>query len=155
MTETDDVTEVVVLLDRSGSMEPLKKATIDGINELISEQRKVPGRVRFTLVLFDNRYELVHEGERLENVPFVTSATYFPRGSTALLDAWGRAMSETTARIASQPEAEQPDQVLFVVLTDGFENASQEYAAGQVFDAVSRHRNQDGWLGLRPTNDEV
>lgn len=145
MVKTDDVTEVVVLLDRSGSMDPLRQATIDGINELIAEQRKMPGRVRFSLVLFDDRYEPVYEGEPLENVPKMTRENYIPRGTTALLDAWGRAMIETEARISGQPEAEQPDLVLFVVVTDGLENASQEYTDHQVFNAVSRHRNHDGW----------
>jgi uncharacterized protein YegL len=137
-------TVIVLLLDRSGSMEAIRGATIAAVNDFFDTQRRVPGRASVTLVLFDDQFELRHDGLDLEVVPPLTDETFVPRGSTALLDAWGRAMGETQARLAALPPADQPDLVVFVVMTDGEENASREWSAEQVFAVVERRR-ADGW----------
>lgn len=117
-------TEIICILDRSGSMGSIATETIGGFNNFIDEQKKVEGKARVTLVQFDNVYEVVYEGIKLKNVPVLDSDTFKPRGMTALFDAIGKTLTNQQKRIDDEKWA---DKVIILILTDGEENASQEY----------------------------
>ena len=117
-------TEIICILDRSGSMGSIATETIGGFNNFIDEQKKVEGKARVTLVQFDNVYEVVYEGIKLKNVPVLDSDTFKPRGMTALFDAIGKTLTNQQKRIDDEKWA---DKVIVLILTDGEENASQEY----------------------------
>ena len=133
----ENLTEMVFVLDRSGSMSGLAADTIGGFNELIEKQKKIEGDAYVTTVLFDHEYEVLHDHVALGEVAPLTDKEYFARGSTALLDAVGRTINAVGARLAATPEEERPAHVVFVITTDGMENASREYTAKQVREMVS------------------
>jgi hypothetical protein len=138
-------TDITVVLDRSGSMEMIREDTMGGFNTFLADQQKVPGEATITLVQFDDRYEVNYEGIVLKEAKALTPETYAPRGSTALLDAWGRAMISTGDRLKTMKESERPEKVIFVVQTDGYENASKEFSRTQVYDAVKHQREVYKW----------
>ena len=133
--------EIVCILDRSGSMSGVVQATIEGYNGFIQEQKDLgPGQV--TLVLFDNKYELVYENVALADVPELTTDVYFTRGGTALLDAVGLTISNVRERHLK----DQPEQTLFMIITDGYENSSKEYTEeGLVKRMVKECLDDQGW----------
>lgn len=138
-------TDITIILDRSGSMLSICKDTIGGFNSFLAEQRKLPGEARVSLVQFDDQYEVVYAGNDIRTAPELTEATFVPRGSTALLDAIGRTVVAMGARFAAMPEADRPDKVIFVIMTDGGENASREYARAKVFEMVKTQRETFSW----------
>jgi len=140
-----DSTEIAFVLDRSGSMESMKAEAIGGFNHFISEQKKEPGQVRFTLVLFDNLYEVPIDHVPLEIVPTLNGDTYTPRGSTALLDAMGRTIDEIGQRLAKTPEQERPSKVIIACMTDGLENASRQYSNEQISAMIEHQRTKYSW----------
>ena len=140
-----DETDITVVLDRSGSMETVREDTIGGFNAFLEEQKAVPGSARISLVQFDDRYEIVYEHRGIQDAPDLSPRTFVPRGSTALLDAIGRTLNATGARLAALPEAARPEKVLLVVMTDGLENASHEFSARQVSDMITHQRDKYQW----------
>jgi len=132
--------EIVYILDRSGSMNSIRQDVIGGFNGFIEEQRKLSGKlkdkVNFTLVLFDHEYEVPIEGKELLSIAPISRDDFVPRGSTAMYDAIGRAISETKQRISLGTP------VLVVIHTDGYENASEEWNQKQVFDLI---QEQTDW----------
>lgn len=138
-------TELVFLLDRSGSMAGLESDTIGGYNALIEKQKKEPGECRLTTVLFDDRYELLHDRVSLANADPLTDRDYFVRGSTALMDAIGITISRIAAAQKYAPRHLRADKVLFVVTTDGMENASHEYSLSRVRELITRQKERYGW----------
>jgi hypothetical protein len=118
---------------------------VGGLNTFIDRQKQVEGEARFTLVQFDDQYELVHRNVPVQSVPPLTRATYVPRGSTALLDAIGRTIVDTGVRLAMLPEAERPEAVIFAVQTDGLENASREFARQQVVEMIRHQEEKYSW----------
>ena len=141
-------TDVTVILDRSGSMEEIASDAIGGFNQFLTAQQRQRGDCRLTLVQFDDRYEVVYLAQPLADASRLTAKTFEPRGSTALLDAIGRTIDATGARLAALPEAERPDRVLLVILTDGEENASVEYTRNRVFSMISTQQDVYGWSFL-------
>ena len=141
----ENLTEMVFVLDRSGSMRSLTADTIGGFNELIEKQKKLEGDAYVTTVLFDHEYELLHDHVALGEVAPLTDREYFARGSTALLDAVGRTINTVGARLATMPEEERPAHVVFVITTDGMENASCEYTAKQVREMVEHQQQKYSW----------
>lgn len=121
--------DITFVLDRSGSMADIADDTIGGYNRLLADQKAEPGEATFTLVQFDNKYEVVYAAVPIADVPELTRGTFVPRGGTALLDAIGRTINETGARLAALPEEERPSTVIVVVITDGYENQSKEFIA--------------------------
>jgi Mg-chelatase subunit ChlD len=155
-----DVTEVVLVLDKSGSMHKLLNATLDAFNDFIREQQAEPGKAAFTLTLFNHEYDLVLNGVDIQAVGALDRSTYRPGGETALFDAVGRTVYEVKERLLGLPEDRRPKRVIFVTLTDGQENKSQEYTAGQVKAQIAEctaqgwkfvflGANQDSWLTAR------
>src|SRR6476620_7328202 len=125
-------TDVTVILDRSGSMEAIASDVIGGFNQFLAEQQRHPGDCRLTLVQFDDRYEVLYLARPIADAARLTADTFEPRGSTALLDAIGRTIDATGARLAALPEAERPNRVLLAIVTDGQENASVHYTRDRV-----------------------
>lgn len=141
----ENSTEMVFVLDRSGSMSGLAADTIGGFNELIEKQKKIDGDAYVTTVLFDHEYEVLHDHVALGEVAPLTDKEYFARGSTALLDAVGRTIDSVGARLAAAPEEERPEHVVFVITTDGRENSSREYTAKQVREMVEHQQQKYSW----------
>jgi hypothetical protein len=133
------------VLDRSGSMASIAEDVIGGLNTFIREQAQVEGEAWFTLVQFDDRYEVVHAHVPVQQVPPVTDRTYVPRGSTALLDAIGRTIVDTGVRLAMLPEGDRPQAIVFAVQTDGYENASREFTREQIFEMIRHQEEKYAW----------
>ena len=140
----NNTTELVFILDRSGSMGGLEQDTIGGFNSLIEKQKKEEGACYVTTVLFDHEIETLHDRVALNDVPAMTDSDYTVRGCTALIDAIGMTVShiENVHRYA-RPE-DVPARTMFVITTDGMENASKEYSAAQVKKMIEQ-KKKDGW----------
>ena len=141
----ENLTEMVFVLDRSGSMSGLVADTIGGFNDLIEKQKKIEGRAYVTTVLFDHEYEVLHDHVALEEVAPLTDKEYFARGSTALLDAVGRTIDAVGARLSATAEEERPAHVVFVITTDGMENSSREYTAQRVRGMIEHQQQKYSW----------
>ena len=139
------MTELVFILDRSGSMGGLEKDTIGGFNSLIEKQRKEPGCTLVSTVLFDNECEVIHDRLPLEHVPQLTEKEYFVRGCTALLDAVGGAIHHIANIHKYARREDVPDKTLFVITTDGMENASRRYSYDRVRSMIEKEKEKYGW----------
>jgi uncharacterized protein YegL len=140
-----DLTELVFILDRSGSMGGLESDTIGGFNAMLEKQKHEPGEARVTTVLFDNFYELLHDRIDLRAVSPITDREYFVRGSTALLDAVGSTIQKIAATQKQTAEEYRAGKVMFVITTDGLENASREYSYEKVRSMVEHEKEKYGW----------
>lgn len=139
------LTEIVSILDRSGSMSGLVNDVIGGYNSFIADQKKEPGEASVTLVIFDTVYDVVYSGKPINEVPELTSKVYNARGMTALLDAIGRTIIEVGDRLAKTPEDERPEKVLFMIQTDGAENSSTEFSQSKVKEMIEHQQTVYGW----------
>ena len=140
-----NLTELVFILDKSGSMSGLEKDTIGGFNSLLDQQRKVDGECVITTVLFDNRYELLHDRIDIRAVQPITGKEYFVGGSTALLDAIGKTIHKIGAVQKNTAEEYRAEKVMFVIITDGEENASRCYSSMQIRQMIQRQKERYGW----------
>ena len=140
-----NLTELVFILDKSGSMSGLEKDTIGGFNSLLDQQRKVDGECIITTVLFDNRYELLHDRIDIRAVQPITGKEYFVGGSTALLDAIGKTIHKIGAVQKNTAEEYRAEKVMFVIITDGEENASRCYSSMQIRQMIQRQKERYGW----------
>ncbi|MCI5485817.1 MAG: hypothetical protein MR426_12325 [Clostridiales bacterium] len=140
-----NLTELVFILDRSGSMAGLEKDTIGGFNAMIEKQRGEPGEALISTVLFDNETEVIHDRVPLDRVPALTEKEYFVRGCTALLDAVGGAIHHIGNVHKYAREEDRPEKTLFVITTDGMENASHFYTYDQVKAMIQRQQEKYGW----------
>lgn len=145
MKRERNLTELVFILDRSGSMSGLEADTIGGFNAMIDRQRREPGEALVSTVLFDHGTQVVHDRVPLCRVPPLTEKEYFTRGTTALLDAVGGAIRHigTVHRYARREDT--PQRTLFVITTDGMENASRRYTYGEVKQMIERAKERHGW----------
>ncbi len=134
--------DITLVVDRSGSMQSIRDDAEGGVNAFITDQAKQPGDARLTLVQFDDEYEFLHKGTSISQVP---NFTLVPRGSTALLDAVGRAINETGERLAKTNESDRPGLVIFVIITDGQENSSKEFSKDQIKTMVQHQQKTYGW----------
>ena len=140
-----NLTELVFILDRSGSMQGLEGDTIGGFNAMIDKQKKEPGQAYVSTVLFDDRAEVLHDRVEVGQVRPITEQEYYVRGCTALLDAIGGAIRHIgNIHKYARPE-DVPEHTLFVITTDGMENASRRYSAQRVKEMIQRQKEQYGW----------
>lgn len=137
-----DLTDITMVVDRSGSMSSIKTDAEGGINTFVESQKTATGEALLTLVQFDNEYEFVHSGVPIHSVP---EYKLVPRGSTALLDAVGRAINETGSRLAAMEESQRPGLVLFVIVTDGAENSSKEFTLEQIRTMIEHQQSVYSW----------
>jgi len=138
------LTELVFILDRSGSMSGLEDDTIGGFNGMIAKQKTEPGEAIITTVLFDDQYELLHDRVGLKGVEPITGDDYFVRGTTALLDAIGRSVDKIRNAQKKTSEDEKAEKVMFVITTDGQENASREYGYDKIKGMIEKQKEL-GW----------
>lgn len=139
------LTEIIFILDRSGSMGGLEADTIGGFNSLVEKQKKEPGKALVSTVLFDNKIEVLHDRVPLAEVPPMTAEQYYVRGCTALLDAVGGAIHHIGNVHKYAREEDVPEHTLVVITTDGMENASRHYDAPRVKEMVKRQQEKYGW----------
>ena len=139
-----NLTEIVFILDRSGSMAGLEKDTIGGFNAMLEKQRKEAGDAYVSTVLFDNCSEVIHDRLPLEQVPALTEKEYYVRGCTALLDAVGGAIHHISNVHKYARQEDVPEKTVFVITTDGFENASRRYTYDRVKQMITQRKEQ-GW----------
>ena len=139
------LTEIVFVLDRSGSMSGLEADTIGGFNSLISKQKKEDGQALVSTVLFDDRAEVLHDRVPLERIEKMTDKDYYARGCTALLDAIGGAIHHIGNVHRCAREEDRPEKTLFIITTDGMENASKRYTYDKVKQMVERQKSKYGW----------
>ncbi|MCQ2107553.1 MAG: hypothetical protein MJZ05_02170 [Fibrobacter sp.] len=139
------LTEMVFIMDRSGSMAGLEKDTIGGFNSTIEKQKQEPGEAIVSTVLFDNEMEVLHDRIPIANVPAMTDKEYYARGCTALLDAVGLAIHHIGNVHKYARDEDRPEKTIFVITTDGYENASHIYTAKKVKEMVERQKSKYGW----------
>ena len=142
----DNLTELVFILDRSGSMAGLETDTIGGFNSMIEKQKEEPGDAYVTTVLFDHEYKLLHDHTDLKDIKPMTREEYSARGSTALLDAIGKTIDDVGVRLNDTPEEERPSKVIFVITTDGYENASRVYSKSKVKEMIEHQQSKYSWV---------
>lgn len=140
-----DLTELVFILDKSGSMAGLEKDTIGGFNSLLKKQKKEEGDARITTVLFDNNYEVLHDRKSIQEVNPITKKEYFVAGTTALLDAVGRTINRIGKAMDKISEQDKPGKVMFVIITDGRENASKEFDYKQIEAMIDHQQTKYAW----------
>lgn len=140
-----NLTEIVFILDRSGSMASIAREAIGGFNGFVEAQRKEPGEAWLSLVLFDHEYSPVYKSVPLAQVPPLDSLTYVPRGTTALYDAVCRTITDVGQRLAATVESERPGKVILAILTDGQENASKEFGLQQVSKMIEHQTRKYNW----------
>ena len=139
------LTEIVFILDRSGSMSGLEKDTIGGFNSLIKKQRKESGEAIVSTVLFDDTCEVLHDRVPMDKVQAMNEDTYFVRGCTALLDAVGGAIHHIGNIHKYAHDEDRPEKTLFIIITDGMENSSRRYNYKKVKKMVERQTERYGW----------
>ncbi len=140
-----NLTELVFILDRSGSMAGLEGDTIGGFNAMIEKQKREPGEALVSTVLFDNETEVIHDRVDLRKIERLTDREYYVRGCTALLDAVGGAIHHIGNVHKYAREEDRPEKTLFVITTDGMENASRKYSYDRVKKMIQRQQEKYGW----------
>lgn len=141
----ENLTEIVFILDRSGSMDSLTNDTIGGFNTFIETQKKEDGEALLTTILFDDKYEILHDGVNLKDVTPLTTKEYFARGMTALLDAIGKTINTVGERLDKTEEDKKPSKVIFVITTDGQENSSREFTQSKIKEMIECQTNTYKW----------
>ena len=141
----NNITELVFILDRSGSMSGLEADTIGGFNSMIEKQKKQDGGCYVSTVLFDDESEVLHDRVKLGDIPYMTDRDYTVRGCTALIDAIGGAIHHIgNIHKYARPE-DVPEHTMFIITTDGYENASHRYTSDKVKQMIRRQKERYGW----------
>lgn len=139
------LSEIICIIDRSGSMGRIKSDAIGGFNSFIKEQKKLPGEANLTYIQFNTEYDVVHENKPLKDVNPIDDNIFIPRGSTALLDAIGKTVDNTGRRLANMPEKNRPEKVIIAILTDGEENSSTQYNLSKIKEMISHQKEKYSW----------
>ena len=139
------LTELVFILDRSGSMNGLEGDTIGGYNSMLEKQKEEVGEAIITTVLFDNEYELLHDRVNLKDIEPITNKEYYVRGTTALLDAIGLTINKCVNLQKNTKKDKLAEHILFVIITDGFENSSREFDYEKVRKMIEHQKNKHSW----------
>ena len=140
-----DLTEMVFILDRSGSMAGLETDTIGGYNSMIDKQKKEHGEATVTTVLFDDKCDIICENADINKVDHLTEREYFARGCTALLDAIGKTIAMVSERHKTAPDSQIPFKTIVTIITDGYENASCEYSLSRIKEMISYQEKEHRW----------
>ena len=140
-----NLTEVVFILDRSGSMGGLESDTIGGFNSMITKQKKEEGEAYITTILFDDKVETLHDRIEIGEVKPMDDSQYFTRGCTALLDAIGKTVVHISDIHKYAREEDRPEKTIFIITTDGLENSSREYNYNKIKKLISEKQEKDGW----------
>lgn len=135
------VTELICVLDRSGSMSSIKDDTIGSFNSFLKDQQEAPGKALMTVMLFNDEYEMMHDGVDIGCVEPLTNKTYVPAGTTALFDAIGEAITKAECRF----EKGKTNRVLFTIITDGQENASKEFDKCKIMNLINKCKEKYEW----------
>ncbi len=141
----NNTTELVFILDRSGSMQGLEKDTIGGFNSMIEQQRKEEGKAYITTYLFDHICDMLHDRVELSDIPLMTDKDYVVRGTTALLDAIGGAIEHITSIHKALRKKDVPAHTMFVITTDGQENSSSKYGYAEIKKMIEALKKDKGW----------
>lgn len=139
------LTEIVFILDRSGSMQGLEKDTIGGYNSMLEKQKKAPGEAIISTVLFDDVIEVLHNRNDIKDVKPITDEEYYVRGCTALLDAVGCSIHHIGNVHKYARDEDRPEKTLFVITTDGMENASRRYSYDSIKKMIEKQKEKYGW----------
>lgn len=137
-----NLTDITIVLDKSGSMGSVKEDVVGGFNTFVEGQKNAPGEATLTLVQFDTQYVSVYSAINIYDTP---SLDFRPLGCTALLDAMGKAIVDTGERLNNMKEEDRPGKVVFVIITDGLENASKEYTKQQIKDMIKHQQEKYNW----------
>ena len=140
-----NLTEIVFVLDKSGSMSGLEKDTIGGFNSMLENQKKEAGEAVISTVLFDDRMQVVHDRADLSGVKNLTEKDYKVGGCTALLDALGRSIKHISKVQKALPEDERPEKTMFIITTDGQENSSHEYSYEKIKKMINKKQEKKQW----------
>lgn len=140
-----NITEIVYLLDKSGSMQGLEKDTIGGFNSMIAKQKKTNEKAFVSTVLFDNNFTVLHDRIPIEKIRKMTSKQYFVGGSTALLDAIGFEIKHISNIHKAARKEDIPTKTIFVITTDGMENSSRYYSYETIHNLIKKQREKYGW----------
>lgn len=138
-------THIIVIGDRSGSMQSVLTDSIGGFNSFLKDQKAVPGEATMSFYIFDDVIDQVHSFLPLGQVPDLTPETFKPRGMTALFDAVGRSIIKEGEALSKMPEDQRPEKVVCLIITDGDENSSREYVAQQIKDMITEQQNKYSW----------
>ena len=141
------LTEIVVILDKSGSMKKIQGKTIEGFNEFLDEQKKIDGDANLSLILFGspNREQILFDSIDIQNIGELSDKTYVTAGTTALYDCLGKSIKSVKMKIKKTDKDERPDKVLFVIITDGEENSSKMFDKEMVFELIEKRERKDEW----------
>jgi len=143
----EDLTDITFLLDRTGSMADIANDVVGGVNTFIEQQQSAANDATFALIQFDSidHHEVIHDATPIRDVPKMQSGDFVPRSSTPLFDALGAAITKTGERLSAMDDQDRPSKVVFVVFTDGLENASKEYSGDRVLEMVKHQRESYNW----------
>jgi len=141
------LTEIVTIIDKSGSMSSLQSRTIEGYNEFLNEQKQLDGDANFSLVLFSSpgKEEIVFDSVDIQEISELTTENYRPGGATALYDCIGKTIKALKKRIKNLDKDERPEKVLFVIITDGEENSSRTFGKDEVFKMINKREEKNDW----------
>lgn len=142
------LTEMVFILDRSGSMSGLESDTIGGFNAMVEKQKREPGEALISTVLFSTDHRVIHDRVNVQEVAPLTERDYMVGGCTALIDAIGRAIHHISNVHKYIRQEDVPEQTIFVITTDGMENASRSYSSDKVKEMIQQKQEKDGWQFL-------
>lgn len=137
--------ELVFILDKSGSMSGLESDTIGGYNAMLKKQQDEPGEAIVTTILFDDKYEILHDRTNIKGIKPITDKEYYVCGSTALLDAIGKTINKIVNATRHTAKEYQADKVIFVITTDGMENASREYGPEKIKKMIEHQKSKYNW----------
>ncbi len=141
----ENYSDITVVLDRSGSMGPLTNEVIGAFNTFVDEQKQVEGDASFTLIQFDDQYEVNCDAIDIQAARHLDETTYVPRGMTALFDAVGKAITSTGTRLSEMDESDRPEKVIFLIQTDGAENASKEFTLNRIKSMIKEQQEVYSW----------
>lgn len=138
-------TDITIVLDRSGSMHRIEVPTIEGFNDFLTEHQALKSNVKLTLAQFNNDYEVVYQNKPINNVQYLNSNTFSPRGATALLDAIGKTIDNKKKYIKALDVSKRPNHIIIAIITDGFENTSKVYTKNEILQKINKRTKRDHW----------